>query len=161
VEVTRESIIAGLKNHDEWVLRAISVLSSHGNTVMPDRHKFMDYKNTIRVFDKLDYDVMQEARELCIKYADTLLGIATTPSFSFRAKMFVMTGRLIKYTRPQLTEKLRALGAYVTTSVNRNTDVVVVGKKAGVKYDRAVQYGCMIWDEAELERNLATPASKI
>lgn len=161
MEVTIESIIDGLTNHDEWISRAVEVLSSHGDTSLMDRRKFMDFKNTIRIFGKLEYAVLEEARPLCVKYANTLLTVATTPSFSFHGKTFVMTGKLNKYTRPELTTKLGNLGAFVTTSVNRNTDVVVVGKKAGIKYDRAVQYGCTIWDESELEQNLETPASKI
>ena len=62
-------------------------------------------------------------------------------------KTFVLTGTL-SVPRNELKARLQALGAKVTGSVSKNTDYVVVGDNPGSKYDRAVELGIEILDEA-------------
>lgn len=164
MNVTIETILEGLESHDEWVYRAVTVLADHSKVSFADRRRLRELREEVKIFQRTGYSdstTVGEARSMSKKYAHLLLEKATTPSFQFHGKTFVMTGKLDSYTRPQLTKKLQELGAFVSTSVTRTTDVVVCGKKAGVKLTRAKQYGCTIWDEKELLRNLASPASKI
>ncbi len=72
----------------------------------------------------------------------------------FSGKTVVLTGTLEHYTRPELTEKLETLGAKVTGSVSRNTDLLIAGESAGSKLTKAQSLGIEIWDEAKLRSTL-------
>ena len=63
---------------------------------------------------------------------------------------FVLTGALSR-PRPQLKERLEALGAKVTGSVSGKTSFVVAGDDAGSKLDKARALGVAVVDEAGLE----------
>lgn len=56
-------------------------------------------------------------------------------------KTVVITGKFETYKRKDLTEKLESQGAKVTGSVSGNTDVLIVGKDAGKKLEKAEQLG--------------------
>ena len=73
----------------------------------------------------------------------------------FAGKTIVLTGALERYTRPELTEKLQTLGAKVTGSVSKNTDLLIAGADSGSKLDKAQALGVAIWDEAKLIEQLA------
>ena len=62
----------------------------------------------------------------------------------------VITGTLESFDRKELTERLESLGAKVTGSVSKNTDLVIAGEKAGSKLDKANQLGVEVWDERRL-----------
>jgi len=49
---------------------------------------------------------------------------------------------------------LQSLGANVTGSVSKNTDLLIAGQEAGSKLDKANQLGVEVWDEAQLIRAL-------
>lgn len=68
----------------------------------------------------------------------------------FACKTIVLTGSLENFTRPQLTQKLEALGAKVSGSVSKKTDLLIAGDEAGSKLDKARQLGVEVWDEAKL-----------
>ena len=72
---------------------------------------------------------------------------ATSP---LAGKTVVLTGTLDSFTRPQLKERLEALGARVSGSVSKRTDVVIAGESAGSKLDKAKELGVEVWDEAKL-----------
>jgi len=72
----------------------------------------------------------------------------------FSGLTIVLTGTLEHYTRPQLTERLEALGAKVTGSVSKKTDLLVAGEKAGSKLTKAESLGIEIWDEARMRSTL-------
>ncbi len=69
-------------------------------------------------------------------------------------KVIVLTGTLESYERKPLTEKLESLGAKVTSSVSKKTDLVIAGDKAGSKLDKAEQLGVEVWDEQRLREVL-------
>ena len=72
----------------------------------------------------------------------------------FAGKTIVLTGTLENFTRPELTEQLQALGAKVTGSVSKKTDLVIAGEEAGSKLDKAQKLGVEVWDEEQLMKNL-------
>ncbi|WP_433944269.1 NAD-dependent DNA ligase LigA [Paenibacillus sp. SN-8-1] len=77
-----------------------------------------------------------------------------TDSF-FSGKTVVLTGTLHQLTRDEAAEKLEALGAKVTGSVSKKTDLVIAGEKAGSKLTKAKELGIqVIEDEDELIRLL-------
>ncbi|RUT33223.1 NAD-dependent DNA ligase LigA [Paenibacillus zeisoli] len=66
-----------------------------------------------------------------------------TDSF-FSGKTVVLTGTLHKLTRDEAAEKLEALGAKVTGSVSKKTDLVIAGEKAGSKLTKAKELGIQV-----------------
>jgi DNA ligase (NAD+) len=60
----------------------------------------------------------------------------------------VITGSLTGYTRDEATEAVRRAGGKVTGSVSKKTDFVVAGDNPGSKYDKAVELGIPVLDEA-------------
>ncbi len=72
----------------------------------------------------------------------------------FYGKTVVLTGGLENFTRPQLTEMLEGIGAKVSRSVSKKTDVVIAGTDAGSKLVKAQGLGIKIMDEEELMSHL-------
>ena len=60
----------------------------------------------------------------------------------------VITGTLHGFCREEAAEAARQAGGKVTSSVSKKTDFVVAGENAGSKYDKAVELGVPILDEA-------------
>ena len=60
----------------------------------------------------------------------------------------VITGTLSGFSRDEASEAVRQAGGKVTSSVSKKTDFVVAGENAGSKYDKAVELGVPILDEA-------------
>ena len=77
----------------------------------------------------------------------------------------VITGTLAGMSRDEAAEAVRAAGGKVTSSVSKKTQFVVAGENAGSKYDKAVELGVPILDEAAFRvlldqgPNAAAPAS--
>lgn len=68
----------------------------------------------------------------------------------FAGKTIVLTGTLDAFDRAQLSERLEALGAKVSGSVSKKTSLVIAGREAGSKLDKANELGIEVWDEARL-----------
>ena len=70
-------------------------------------------------------------------------------------KTVVLTGTLSTMTRREAKAELEALGARVSGSVSKNTDLLVAGESAGSKLSKAEKLGVEIWDEQRLGAFLA------
>jgi DNA ligase (NAD+) len=66
----------------------------------------------------------------------------------------VLTGGLSTMSREEATARAEAAGARVTSSVSKKTAFVVAGENPGTKYDKALQLGVEVIDEAEFANRL-------
>ena len=62
----------------------------------------------------------------------------------------VLTGSLSQLTRGDAKAALQALGAKVTGSVSKKTDLLVAGEAAGSKLAKAQELNIEVWDEQQL-----------
>jgi DNA ligase (NAD+) len=75
-------------------------------------------------------------------------------SAEFQGQQFVLTGALESMTRDEAKAAIEARGGRVTGSVSKKTSVVVAGKEAGSKLEKAQELGVEVIDEAEFRRRL-------
>ncbi len=68
----------------------------------------------------------------------------------------VLTGTLAGLTRDQAREEIERRGGRVTSSVSKNTDLVVAGEDPGSKLDKARRLGVRVIDERTLNGLLQT-----
>jgi DNA ligase (NAD+) len=91
-------------------------------------------------------------------YRDPEERAAETTDSPFSGKTIVLTGSLESFDRKALSDLLESLGAKVTGSVSKKTDLVIAGESAGSKLDKANELGIEIWDEPTLLRALPADA---
>ena len=72
----------------------------------------------------------------------------------FAGKTVVLTGSLSQMNRDDAKERLVALGAKVSGSVSKKTDLLIAGEAAGSKLAKAQELGIPVIDEAEMIRLL-------
>lgn len=97
---------------------------------------------------------IQKMLELGVSPKEPQAAAAVTDSF-FSGKTVVLTGTLHQLGRDEAKARLEALGAKVTGSVSKKTDLVIAGEKAGSKLTKAQELGIpVIEDENEFIRLL-------
>lgn len=67
----------------------------------------------------------------------------------FFGKTVVLTGTLTSMSRDEAGKKLEALGAKITGSVSKKTDIVIAGESAGSKLTKAQELGIRIIDDEQ------------
>ncbi len=77
------------------------------------------------------------------------------PDSYFYDKTIVLTGTLASMTRDEASQILVDLGARVTSSVTKKTDLVIAGESAGSKLEKAQALGVTVLSENELIQLLA------
>ena len=89
----------------------------------------------------------------------TYLGVTKDDSAAsghvLSGKTVVLTGTLEQLTRQDAKEQLESLGAKVTGSVSKKTDVVIAGHSAGSKLTKANDLGIEVWSEQQFLDSLA------
>lgn len=94
-------------------------------------------------------ELIQHLKELDINME--YLGEAEKYHSLLTGKRFVLTGTLSFMDREELSSILESFGGMTSSSVSKNTDVVIVGEKAGSKYDKALALGIEIWNEEKIK----------
>jgi DNA ligase (NAD+) len=72
----------------------------------------------------------------------------------FNGKTVVLTGTLIQMGRSEAKQKLRDLGASVSSSVSIKTDFVIAGENAGTKLQKATELGVSVLTEDEFLKKI-------
>lgn len=89
-----------------------------------------------------------------VEYKGPKISEALETQSVLTGKTVVLTGKLEGLTRNEAKERLEMLGAKVTGSVSKNTDIVIAGTDAGSKLTKAESLGIEIWDEERLLEEL-------
>ena len=109
-----------------------------GPAIAEELADFFDEPRNVETLDEL-------AAHLTIEPA----AAAETADSAVAGKVIVFTGTLETMTRPEAKARAEALGAKVTDSVSKKTDLVVVGADAGSKARKAVELGVKTVTEEE------------
>ncbi|MCA1831930.1 MAG: NAD-dependent DNA ligase LigA [Actinomycetota bacterium] len=116
----------------------INAIDGIGRVIAHAVHEFFAQKRNRAVIAKLVDAGVRTADEPRARKAGGALD----------GKTFVLTGGLESMSRDEAGEAIEEAGGKVTSSVSKKTDYVVVGDSPGSKYDKAVQLGVTILDEA-------------
>jgi len=115
---------------------ALQQVPDIGPVVAAHIRHFFDQPENREVADRLRKEVRWPKIEL-----------KSEAELPLKGKTVVLTGTLSSMERNQVKEKLMALGAKVTGSVSKNTDLVIAGEKAGSKLAKAETLGVEVIDE--------------
>ena len=97
--------------------------------------------------------LIEDLRTLGLRFAEAGPAPSGGP---LAGKTLVLTGTLPDLSREQASERIRAAGGRVTSSVSRNTDYLVAGASPGSKLEKAERLGVAVLDEAGLLELIAT-----
>ncbi len=94
-------------------------------------------------------EVIEQLLAAGVRFAETASREIDTASPIY-GKTLVLTGTLPHLTRDEAQQRIRDRGGGISGSVSKQTDYVVAGADPGSKYDKAVELGVKILDEAGL-----------
>ncbi|MDD2208123.1 MAG: NAD-dependent DNA ligase LigA [Bacilli bacterium] len=97
-------------------------------------------------------EIINQLKELGIN--TNYIGDNIKENINFLNKRIVVTGSLKNYKREEVQKLIELNGGIWSTTVSKNTDLVIVGENAGSKYDKAVKLNIPIWDEEIFESKL-------
>ncbi|NTI49077.1 NAD-dependent DNA ligase LigA [Agrobacterium rhizogenes] len=138
---TYEAFEAGMKEAaplagDAW--NDLNNIEGVGEVVARAVVEFYKEPRNVEVISKLLDEVRpQEAEQ------------PTTSGSPVVGKTVVFTGSLEKFTRDEAKAKAESLGAKVSGSVSKKTDIVVAGPGAGSKLDKAREFNVQVMTEDE------------
>jgi DNA ligase (NAD+) len=126
---------------------SIAQVADIGPVTAESIHTFLNSDAGRRVIEELKDAGVDLTEEKAAPPPDA----ATGGDSPFAGKTVVITGTFESFDRNELKARLTALGAKVTGSVSKNTDLLLAGEKAGSKRVKAERLGVEVWDEAKVK----------
>lgn len=125
-------------------------------TADPERIAAIDSLGMVVAQSLESYFSQEGSRQLLLELKEAgvnmdYLGKKVALDAALSGMTVVLTGKLERLTRSEAKAKLESLGAKVTGSVSKKTDLVVAGEDAGSKLTKAQELGIQVEDEAWLE----------
>jgi len=125
-------------------------------TADPERIASIDSLGMVVAQSLESYFSQEGSRQLLLELKEAgvnmdYLGKKVAVDAALSGMTVVLTGKLERLTRSEAKAKLESLGAKVTGSVSKKTDLVVAGEDAGSKLTKAQELGIQVEDEAWLE----------
>ncbi|AUQ26601.1 NAD-dependent DNA ligase LigA [Dickeya zeae] len=129
-------------------LESLQQVPDVGIVVATHVRHFLDEAHNQQVIQALISD------EVGIHWPDPVRVDVEASTSPFAGKTVVLTGSLSLLSRDEAKDRLTALGAKVSGSVSKKTDLVIAGEAAGSKLAKAQELGIAVIDEAEMVRLL-------
>lgn len=149
-----EATAANLANHFGELekvmdadLDALIAVQDVGQVVASHVRNFMDEESNREVIREL-------TQEMGVHWPQVEVVNAAEIDSPFAGKTVVLTGSLSQMNRDDAKARLTALGAKVSGSVSKKTDLLIAGEAAGSKLAKAQELGIAVIDEAEMIRLL-------
>ncbi|HDL7825863.1 TPA: NAD-dependent DNA ligase LigA [Yersinia enterocolitica] len=147
-EATAANLAAHFRNLENLRAADIEALKS-----VPDVGEVVA-KHVVNFLGEEHNQKVIEALEKVITWPEPQQIIAEEIDSPFAGKTVVLTGSLTILSRDEAKDRLAALGAKVSSSVSKKTDLVIAGEAAGSKLVKAQELGITVIDEAEMIRLL-------
>ena len=145
-EVTAENLVnqlGSLSAIENASLEQLQTVNDVGEVIAESIVDFFQEPHNRDVIEQLT------SAEIGIHWPDVEIQSLTIDS-PFTGKTVVLTGTLSQLTRDEAKDKLKKLGAKVTGSVSKKTDLVIAGEAAGSKLTKAEELGIKVIDEQEM-----------
>lgn len=149
-----EATAANLANHFGELekvmnadLDALIAVQDVGKVVAAHVRNFMEEESNREV-------IRQLTKEVGVHWPAVVVVKAEEIDSPFAGKTVVLTGSLSQMNRDDAKARLTALGAKVSGSVSKKTDLLIAGEAAGSKLAKAQELGIAVIDEAEMIRLL-------
>jgi DNA ligase (NAD+) len=134
-KVFRDQMIAALPDSEAW--NELNALDGIGAVMAESITQFFAERHNVDVVDEL------------LKHVTPTALAAVAASSPVSGKTVVFTGALEMMTREEAKSMAERLGAKVSGSVSKKTDLLVAGPGAGSKLKEAEKHGVEVIDEAE------------
>ncbi|KPK96791.1 MAG: hypothetical protein AMJ95_12240 [Omnitrophica WOR_2 bacterium SM23_72] len=96
-------------------------------------------------------ELIHKLKEAGLNFKETTLAIRKS---ALTGKRVVFTGELKSFSRSQAESVVRQMGGNPSSSVSRQTDLVVVGESPGSKFEQAKKFGVKVINEAQFKEML-------
>jgi DNA ligase (NAD+) len=129
-------------------IESLKTVQDVGEVVAKHVVNFLSEEHNQQVIDEL------LSPEINIHWPEVQVIVLEEIDSPFAGKTVVLTGSLSILSRDEAKDRLTALGAKVSGSVSKKTDLVIAGEAAGSKLAKAQELGIDVIDEAEMIRLL-------
>jgi DNA ligase (NAD+) len=116
-------------------------ISDIGSVMAQSIYDFFHDKQNLKVIDILEKKGVRITTPKIFKKESLLSG-----------KSIVITGSLKKFTRSEIEKVVREKGGKPSSSVSKNTDILICGENAGSKLDKALELGVEVIRENDLKK---------